>query len=225
MNRFVRPILFAFEPDLVFAYLRCVWGAAGAFTLDTNHSKGICNFTKNVISFTGTTSASVTVTGVSSFAGLYNGMTVSDGGTHVPANTTISAMNPGAGTITLSQAATGTNTGLTATGGQYTVQFGSQAGVRLDVYVRLLGMKFIFNEISLQGGVSTGASAPAASTLFLVGNNISTRTIPPTPAANLTDATLQLQFGNGGGSSFVAADPANGEIVHVGFEFTRSTAI
>ena len=61
---------------------------------------------------TGTTAnASPTVTSVSSFVGLVVGQPIT--GTNIPAGTVIQALNPTAATITLSQNATGTNSGLT----------------------------------------------------------------------------------------------------------------
>lgn len=218
MNRNLRPVMFAFEPDVVSVYANLSFGAAGAVTLNqtqANSSKGICNVVLTSVSFTGTTSASVTVTSVSSFAGLYPGMTVT--GTNVPAATTISSMNAGAGTITLSQAATGVNTGLSAAGGLYTVSFGSQFTPfkRLDAYVKLLACKADFDVSGAQGGASTLALAPAAPNAFIVNNSISIA----------TSASIALQFGSGAGTSFVAGVPANGERVRIAFMFSRSTAI
>lgn len=215
MNRLVRPIMFCFEPSVVFQFNQINFGAAGAPTLTALNSKGACNIALNSIAFTGTSSASVTVTSVSSFAGLYNGMTVT--GTNIPAATTISSMNPGAGTITLSQAATGANTGLSASGGQYTLTLGSQFTPfkRLDAYVKLLGVNHAWDESGLQGGASTGASAPAAPNLFIVGNNVSNGSL----------ASVVFQTGSGVGSAFVANNPANGEILRLALKLCRSSAI
>jgi hypothetical protein len=217
MNRYVRPVQFAFEADVVSVFALISFGAAGAPTLNTNYSKGICNIALNSISITGTSAnTSTTISSVSSFAGLYVGMGISDGGVHIPANTTISSMNPGAGTMVISQAATGTNTGLTVSGGQYTITFGAQfSPARLDPYVRLLSASHLWDEAGVQGGASTGALAPAAPSMFLVGNNITSSTL----------ANLVLQFGTGAGASFVAEVPASGEALRLFFSFTRSTAV
>lgn len=224
MNRFARPVVFAMEPDVVFLFMKCAFGASGAPTLDTNQSKGICNITRNSIAFTGTTAgASPTVSSVNTFVGLYNGMTVT--GTNIPASTTISSMNAGAGTITLSQNANGVNAGLTAVGGQYTIQLGAQAGVRFDTYNKLLGLNLCWDESASQGGASTAASSPAAPFMFQVGNNVSVKTVPPTVAANLTDATFQVQFGTLSAGTFVAADPRNGDVVRIAIQLCRSGAI
>lgn len=218
MNRYVRPVMFAFEPDVVHQFSLVTFGATGSTTINTLQSKGICGFSLNTISITGTTaSSSTTVSGVSSYVGLYVGMTVSDGGVHIPANTTISSMTPASGTITLSQNATGTNTGLSVYGGQYMITFGRQLTPtkQLDTYVKLLGLNHNWDETSLQGATGTAASAPAAPSMFLVQNNIT----------NTNLANLVVQFGSGAGSSFVAYTPASGEQVRVAAQLCRSNAI
>ena len=225
MNRFVRPIMFAFEPDMVFVAAKVSFGASGAPTLDTKNSKGVCNISLNTETFTGTTAnASPTVSAVSSFAGLYPGMLVSDGGVHIPAATTISSMNAGAGTITLSQNATGTNTGLTATGG-YIVQFGTQAGVRLDAYNKLLVVQHIWDETGLPGTASVAAGSPQAPNMIINGNNISIRTIPGTVASALSDASITVYFGTVSAGQFTVVSPGNGEICRLMFKLVRSGAI
>lgn len=225
-NRLMHPVMFAFEADTCHLFAKISFGAAGAPTLDTTQCKGFCNITRKTISITGDiTNASPTVSNVSSFAGIYNGMSIT--GTGIPANTTISAKNPGAGTITLSQNATATTSTLaiSVAGGQYVIQLGRQAGVQLDTYTKLLGLSHNWDESGLQGGVSTGASSPAAPAMFIVGNNTKVVTSPRTIATALTDATLTIQFGHFSGATFVAADPASGEIVRLAAQFSRSTAI
>lgn len=224
-NRYTTVKLNSLQKELNFVYAEVSFGAAGAPSLLVPQSKGVCNVSINSIAFTGTTgNTSTSVTAVTNYAGLYPGMTVT--GTGIPASTTISSMNAGAGTLTLSQAATATGTvTITASGGQYLVQFGQQAGVRLDGYYKLLGITHNWSEIGLQGNATTLASAPAAPLMFIVSNNTSIRTIPNTIATNLTDCTVGLQFGNGSGSSFVAAVPANGERVRLEFVFTNSVGV
>lgn len=216
MNRLVRPVMFAFEPDVVHQYSKISFGASGAPTIDTNQSKGICSVVRKSYSITGDiTNTSATVANVSSFAGLYKGMSIS--GTGIPAATTISSMNPGAGTITLSAAATATTASLaiTVAGGQYTITFGSQfSPAKFDAYVKLLGLSHNWDMSGLQGGASTGASAPAAPSMILVGNNISSSSL----------ANLIVQFGQWSGATFTAADPASGEIVRIAAQLCRSTA-
>lgn len=226
MNRTVRPVSFAFEPDVVSVFAKIGFGAVGAPTLDTNNSKGICNVTRKAISVIATTDGTTAVlTAVSSFAGLYVGMIVT--GVGIPVGAKIASMNPGAGTITLDQNTTSAHIAetISISGGQYVIQFGRNAGVNLDTYNKLLHIKHVFLETGLQGGVSTAASAPAAPAMFVTSNLISVRTIPTTIATNLTDATVTVQFGTGAGTSFVAIDPAAGEIVELAIELCRSGAI
>lgn len=225
MNRYVRPIAFAFEPDVVSIFAKVTFGASGAPTLDTNNSKGLCSFLLNTISFTGTTAnASPTVSVVSSFAGLYKGMTVQDSGpTNV--NQAISSFNAGGSTITLGGNATGTNTGLTATGGQYILQLGQQAGVRLDAYNKLLDFSYVWDQTTAQGSASVLALAPNAPSIFIVGNTTSVRTIPGTATSAATDCTLKLQMGSGSGTSFAAAVPNNGDVLRFWIALCRSSAI
>lgn len=224
MNRYITTVQYSLEKNLTSLFARITFGAGGVPTLDTQNSKGICNVSLNAVSFTGTTSSgSPTITAVSSFAGLYNGMTVQDSGpTNV--NQKISSMSAGGPTITLAGNATGTNTGLTATGGQYLIQFGAQAGVRLDTQYKFLGIGHNWDESANQGGASTLALAPLAPSMFVVGNKTSVRTIPQTAASVLTDCTLLLQFGSGSGSSFVAAAPSSGDAVRIEFIFGNCSA-
>jgi len=216
MNRYVRPVMFAFEPDVVFQFTKIGFGAGGAPVLDTKNSKGVCDVSLNQIAFTGVTAAaSPVITGVTDFTGLYVGMTIV--GTGVAVGSTIISMNPGAGTITLSLPATGANTGLTASGGQLTITFGSQFTPfkRLDTYVKLLGLSGIWDESDMQGGVATAAIAPSAPDIIIVENNIS--------IAGL--ASIVIQLGSRDTGVFVAKNPANGEMLRLSFSLCRSTAI
>lgn len=73
------------------------------------------------IAFTGTSaSGSPTITGVSALTGLAVGMGVNDGAVHIAANSVIASIDS-ATQITLSKNATGTNTGLTATGDGFNI--------------------------------------------------------------------------------------------------------
>ncbi len=226
MNRLVRPVAFAFEPDVVSIFAKVSFGSAGAPTMDTMQCKGICNVTRKSISIIGDiTSTSPTVENVSSFAGLYVGMSIS--GTGIQAGSTILSMDAGAGTITLSANATATTAELaiTVAGGQYVIQLGRQAGVQLDTYNKLLALSHIWDESGLQGDADTAASDPAAPSMFIVGNQTGVRTIPPTIAGNLTDATVTVQFGTYSGGTFVAVDPASGDVVRLMLSMSRSSAI
>lgn len=175
MNRLVRPVMFAFEPDLVQVFARATFGAAGAPTLDTNNSKGVCAWNKVSQVWTATTTnTSASVTAAQSLFGVYNGMTVT--GTGIPASTTVSAVNPGAGTLTLSNVATASGTvPLTFSGGQYQIQFGSQATpfLRLDTYVKLLQMTRLWDEVTnAVGNAAATPSAGLAPHVFLVESTI-----------------------------------------------------
>ena len=88
-------------------------------------------------------------------------------------------------------------------------------------------VKTIWDETGIPGTAAAAAGAGAVDKVFIVNNNISTRTIPNTAAANLTDATITLQFLAMSTSvgTFVAADPNSGDILRVGFELCRSGAI
>lgn len=226
-NRYGTPILFAMEKNVTLLSARISFGANGVPTLDSANSKGFCNVSLGSISFTGTTAnASPTVSSVSSFAGLYKGMTVQDSGpTNV--NSTISSMNAGGGTITLAGNATGTNTGLTASGGRYVLQLGTQAGVRLDTYYKMLFMDFCWDVSSAaaQGGASTLALAPANLVPFVVGNNVNVRTIPGTAASAATDASITIQMGTSSGSNFTAGVPASGEVLRIYLALCNSSAL
>lgn len=220
MNRLVRPVQFAFEPDVVSVFANLSFGASGAVTLNqssTDSSKGLCAAAINTISVTGnTTNTSTSVASVSSFAGLYVGMSISGAG--IPAATTISAMNAGAGTITLSQAATATATGvaLSVSGGQYVLTFGRNATLKqLDAYNKLLAIHHCWDESANQGGVSTAALAPASPSMFMVGNSIS----------NSQVATITVQFGSYSGATFTAQVPDSGSKVRMLVSLCRSSAI
>ncbi len=223
-DRYSSAVLFAMEKNLTFLYAHLTFGAAGAVTLDTQNSKGFCNASLTSVAFTATSSnGSGSLTAVSSFAGIYPGMTIKDAGpTHV--NQVLSSANAGAGTMTLAGNATGTNTGLFATGGSYTLQLGRNAGVNLDTYYKLLMVQACWDESGSQGGASSLALAPAAPVVFLSGNNSRIRTIPGTAATALTDATLTITVGTGTGTSFVAAAPASGEGLYLAFAFGNCSA-
>lgn len=217
--------MFAFEPDVVFAFAKVTFGSAGAPTLVQPNSKGFCNVTLNTLSFTGTTDGSTAVlTAISTFVGLYVGMVVV--GVGIPANATIVSMNAGAGTITMSANTTSAHVAeaMTATGGQYRFQLGSLAGVNLDTYTRFLQLTHSWDEAGLNGGVSTAPSAPAGMDMFITNINTQTRTIPGTAATALTDATFTVQFGRRISDVFTAENPASGEILRLAVSLSRSTA-
>lgn len=227
-NRFGTPIGFTMEKNVVQLFAMVQFGANGVPILNTNQSKGFCNAAISAPVFTGSIgSGSATITSVSSFQGLFTGMTVT--GTGVGASLTIGTMTAATGSIVLSAAASVTagSISFTATGGQYTLQLGTQAGVRLDSYNALLDYNYSFDEStgSASGKALVLQLAPAAQNSFIVTNNTSIRTIPATSTSNSTDCTLTVQFGNGFGSGFVAAAPASGEVVRFNLGMRNSSAI
>lgn len=232
MNRLVRPVLFTFEADVCQLFANLVFGAAGAVTLSQGpypgrFSKGFCAAALNTItSAASTTSTSTSVTGLS-LAGVYNGMSVT--GTGIPASTTVSAVNPAAGTLTLSNAATATGTPtLSFFGGQYVLQLGRQAGVQLDTYNHLLGLSHSWDEntpnLALAG---SSPASPAAPAMFIVRSRVAIRTVPASGNSANTDATITIQFGTftGAGGTFTATVPATGEVCRLVAALTRSGAI
>lgn len=226
-NRNYTPIMFALEKNVVFLAAQATFDGSGNPTLITNNSKGICNLAVQAVMLNGNTTASSTsVSSVTNFTDIFVGQTVS--GTGIQASTTISSFNVGAGTITLSKVASSTNPAdlLAVTGGQYTFQFGFKAVTNLDTYPKLLMASHNWDEStgSASGTVSLIQSAPAAPAMFIVGNNTQIKTIPATSTSGSTDATLTVQFGTGAGTSFIASNPGNGDLLRMFFMFGNSTA-
>lgn len=205
MNRLVRPIMFAFEPDVTKVFAMAQFGAAGAPTLNTANSKGVCQWAASTQVWKATTSnTSASVTAAESLYGVYNGMSVT--GTGIPASTTVSAVNPSAGTLTLSNAATASNvaTPLTFSGGQYIVTFGSQYTPfkRLDNYVKLLQMTYNWDvAVNAKLQTSSSPSAPAAWMVFLVSNQSALAnqsfTVTGTTATSTSVTALATNGSNG----------------------------
>jgi len=213
-NRQFTPVLFALEKNVVFLSAKFSVGASGVPTIDALNSKGICSIAQKTLTFTATSATGTGLTAVSSFAGLYVGMAITGSG--IPAGTTIVSMNAGAGTMVISQATTTTVVGLTATvTGGYTIQFGTQAGVRLDTYNKLMMIERINDMTGLQGAAATAPSAPVAPAMLLVNNSISTSLI----------ASVTVVFGSYATGAFVASQPASGEIIRMLFVLGNSTAI
>ena len=230
-NRLGRPIAFTLEPNVFSLFCHLTFGSAGAVTLDQGpypqpFSKGFCNASLNVItSPSATTSNSTAVTGLTTLAGVFNGMSVT--GTGIQAGTTVSAVDPAAGTLTLSQVATATGTPtLSFSGGQYIIQLGTQAGVRLDTWCHLLGLSHIWDEATPNAALAGASPAsPAAPSMFLVKSNVAVRTIPGTSASQLTDASFTIQFGTFSAGTFLAANPASGEVCRLTAMLSQSGAI
>lgn len=213
-DRDFTPVLFALNKNVVLLQAKIKFGASGAPTLDTSNfqSKGFCAVSQFSKSFTAAGTSSASITSVSDFTGLYNGMVLS--GTNVAANSVISAINAGAGTFTVSNATTGAISAVTATGG-YTLQFGSSSS-KLDTYPVLLGFSALWDEVSLPGAVSTQASTPAGPEVFLMANQISVS----------GSASISFMTGtyNGAGATFKQVNPASGEALKLAFMLGNSTA-
>lgn len=217
-------------------------GSAGAMNMVPLNSKGIANVWQNTPTFTGVTSSgSSSITSVSSFAGIFTGMTLSSPGASLIATggATVGTISVSTGTIVMSAAAaafTGSTGGtLAVQGGQYVIQFGtatytngsSTSTQKLDPYNKLLmyNVEFDMSVASASGTAKQAQLAPQNFLCFLTQNNISIRTIPQTSTSASTDASLTIQFGIGGGTSFVAQTPQPGEAVRMQFTLGNSTAV
>jgi len=214
-NRLFRPVQFALEPDVVTLSCRIVFGAAGAATLTVLNSKGFCNVAQFTKSFTATGTSTASLTAVSDFTNLYLGMALS--GTNVAANSTITAMNGGAGTMTSSQATSGAIGTVTATGG-YILTLGSQNPTRLDTYTKLMGFSHAWDMAAAQGSATTLALAPAAPTVFMTQDNVK----------NASLASIVLMTGrltDAAGTPFNVVNPASGEVLKLVLTLSRSSAI
>lgn len=223
------PVLFTKEKNVWTLSCRLLFGANGTVTLDPMESKGFCAAFLDPVTFSGNTVASsASVSSITSFAGLFNGMTVT-GSTSVGAGVTVSSMNANTGVLTLSS---GTNVLtqpgnlLQATGGRYRVQFGQQAGVRLDAYVKVMGFNCDWRETTgtAAGSATSLQFSPTVTNSFMVQNNIKVRTIPQTLTSGSTDASVAIQFGTYSGGLFTVATPKPGEVAHFTFILGNSTA-
>ena len=232
-NRNYTPVQFALEKNVVTLAARVVFNPSGVPVLDTNNSKGICAIHPESVTFTGATTNSVTSVGtVSSFAGVYPGMTVTASTGSLQATTKIANMGADLSIILDKQAIlTGAANTLVADGGRYRFQFGSQENIRLDAYNKLLYTQVVWDMTtsSAVGSATAVALAPAAPQMFIVDNDVATLTLPRTLATQSTDCSLAVQFGFTTASAtsnfFRAATPANGESCRVLFVFGNSTAI
>lgn len=230
------PVNFALEKNVVnlFARFPFVIGSGSTVagvTLDTTSSKGICSVNPSTPTFSGAVSSgSATITSVTSFFGLFTGMQVTGASVVGSGSFTIGTLSQSTGSLVMSSPAFITTTSsatFVATGGQYVIQFGTQAATRLDSYVKLLDFNYMWDEAtgSASGSVGQVQICPAAQNIFYIRNNTSIRTIPQTLTSGSTDCTLTIQMGNGSGVNFVAANPVNGEVLKVGFSFSNSTAL
>ncbi len=225
------PVAFTKEKNVWTLSALVQFGPNGAVTLNTNNSKGICNVANESVAFSAaTTNSSTSLSSISNFDGIFAGMTITGAAGELQAATVVSSFTAATKTVVLSKQAIVTDTAgaYNATGGRYRFQFGQQAAMRLDPYVKLMGVDVRFD-------VSTGSAggnavqlqlAPSAPNAFVVDNLSSVRTIPATATSGSTDASIALQFGSGvgPGTGFQAGAPADGEIARVVFIFGNSTA-
>jgi hypothetical protein len=225
-NIYGTPVMFAKQNNVVFLFARVTFGATGVPTLDTTQSKGVCAVTENYVPFTGGVVNSTTIIGtVTSFNRLFTGMTVT--GTGVQTTNLISSMSGAGKTITMTKQniTTGDEVALTANGGQFTFQFGNKSGVNLDTYNKLLMVdaNWDMTSASASGSGTVLQLAPAAPQMFVLGSvAFNQRSIPASSASGSTDATIQVQFGSGQGTSFSAYKPVAGESVRMLFIFGNS---
>lgn len=232
-NTYASPVVFAKENNPITLWARVVFDNNGVPILDGANSKGIIGINPVTHTITAaTTNSSVAVGSVSSFAGIYSGMTVTGSTGSIQAGTTISSVNSVGLTLGLSKQAiqTGANNTLVIGGGQYAIQFGQLGGgyPRLTTYYKYLFSSLTWSEVtgSAVGTATQVALAPNASDMFVVSNTTKVITIPATLTSGSTDATLTVQLGNGGGTgpTFQAASPQAGEVAHFIFQFTTSSA-
>lgn len=224
-NRYNTPVVFAMEPNMVTLSAHVTFGATGIPTVDAINSKGIANVWNQSLPFTGATSSgSSTITSVSSFLGLYTGMTISGSG--VAGSPTIGTISAATGSVVLS-GPVGAGTAFNATGGRLIFQFGLNVGNRLDSYYKVLAVLNSWDEssASASGSATVAALAPASGFGFIQDNNVNQRTIPATTVSGSSDCSIILQYGQGAGVNFVAANPVAGEGLRVLFVLGNSSAI
>jgi len=96
--------------------------------------------------------------------------------------------------------------------GNWTVQFGYAGNINItETYTRLLNINWVFNTLAVGANTpSTVAQIAVASNTVNTNGQIVLLLTGPTATAN----TAQ-----------VAADPANGEIAHIGFQLANSGAV
>ena len=232
-NRNWSTINYTLEKNTVTLYAKVTFDSSGAPILDSVSSKGIANFWKESIPLTGGVVNSTTIIGtVTSFSGLFTGMTISGSG--VATTNLISSMSASGDTITMTKQniTTADGVALQASGGRYRVQFGRQISsatsiAQLDTYNKLL-------DVSASWDMTSGSATGTMTTLQLAPNNyevfvvsssaFNNVTVPRTAVSGSTDASLALQFGFGKGVEFRTGDPVAGETVRLKFVFGNSTA-
>lgn len=201
-----------------------VFGPSGAVSFTALQQKGFCAINPESVVFTGaSTNSSTAISSVSSFRGIFNGMTITAATAgELQAASTVSSITAATQILTISKQAIiteATTATYFATGGRYRLQLGTLAGVNVTPFVKVLGMSVVqdMSSGSASGALAYGQVAPPATHAFIVDNKISVRTIPTTQATNSTDASLAIQFGYGvgPGMGFIAQAPADGTKVDI----------
>lgn len=229
-NVYGSAVVFTKELNVWTLSARLTFGAAGAVTVSPINSKGIIAVNPETVAFTGaTTNSSTSLSSVSSFDGIFAGMTITGPAGDLQASTTVSSWTATTAVLTLSKQAItteATTAAFFATGGRYRVQFGTQSITGLTPFVKLLGMSVV-NDLSsgsASGAYAYAQVAPPATHAFIIDNKLSVKTIPATQATNSTDASVAIQFGYGvgPGTGFIAQAPADGTVVTVMFTLGNS---
>lgn len=237
------PVRFTKEKNVwdLFAWISIGSGGAASFAQTTNGQivcKGVANVWQNTPTFSAVTSSgSSTITSVSSFAGVFTGMALTN--SNVPLGVTVGTISASTGSIVLNGGNASGFTGSTGSlmvvsGGQYILQFGVATTIgsltlssRLDTYNRLLDLNVSYDSsVSSSIGTATQqALAPATSQYFVVQNNTTVKTVPFTATSASTDAMLIVQFGNMTGQSFIPTPPAPGTVIKFDFTFGNTTSV
>lgn len=231
-NRYGSVVMFALEKNVYNIFGQFVFDNGGVISTVANNSKGICNAWQNTPTFSGATSSgSATITSVTSFAGLFTGMQIT-GASASSTSLTIGTISASTGSVVLSKAAalaTSASSSFVAQGGQYIIQFGTNQSLgMLDAYAKLVSV--LWNP-EMTTGSSSGTLTQAqlmptdgSGEPTLIGNFTKQRTIPTTLTSASQDCTIVIQFGNGGGTGFVASVPGAGEQWKMHAVFVNSTA-
>lgn len=222
---YATPVLFTKEKNVYILSARITFDALGGCALDTNNSKGFCAVWNSTPQFTaGTTNSTTTIGTVSSFAGLFPGMTITVGSSAaLQASTTIGSITASGGTFVVNNQSifsipsTTFTVGSGGTSGQYILQLGTAAGVNLATYNKLLYVHHSWDTAcgSMVGTATQSQLTPAAPAMLLIKNNTALRTVPPTLATNSTDASITVQFGTTTTNGLTAKAPAAGEAVRI----------
>lgn len=230
------PVLFTKEKNVWILSARIVFDTNGAPTLDTTQSKGFCAVWQNTPVFTGglTTGSNTTVGTVSSFQGLFSGMNLTiSSSLAIIATTTIGSITPTTDSFKVNQYPEFTVPSVTFTAGsagggtgQYILQLGQQAALRLDPYVKVLQLQHSFDMTtgSMIGTATQQQLSPRAPNMVWLQNKTNVRTIPATTTSGSTDASITVQFGSGAGSAFTAGIPDPGSAVRIVLVLGNSTA-